>query len=49
MYPITTEDTGLKAEVKAVIVGEWSLNILKIVIKMLAVSVACGGSGFREL
>ena len=49
MYPITSENTGLKAEVKAVIVGDRSLNILKIETKMLAGSMACGGRGFLEL
>lgn len=49
MYPITTEDTGLKAELKVVIVDDWSLNTLKVVIKMLVLSVACGGSRFLEL
>ena len=47
-YAITTEDAGLKAEVKAMIVGDWSLSTLKIVMKMLVLSLACGGSGFLE-
>lgn len=49
MYPITTEDTGLKAEVKAVMVSDWALNTLKIAMKMLTLSLASGGSGFLEL
>lgn len=43
MYHITTEDTGLKAEIKAVIAGHLSSSTLKIIIKMLVLRVACGG------